>query len=124
MSDDEDTGRDEAGRFTTGCPGGPGRTRDEQTAAARLKRLLAENVSDDDLVSIIRAVVERAQAGDEQMVKVLFDRLAGRPHQAIEVDAEVHGGESAELPDDYGEFCRWRGMQRLGKAGGDDDNHA
>ena len=69
--------RDAQGRFTKGNAGGPGNPYGKRVA--RLRSMILEAVSDDDLRAVVAALLERARAGDLAAIKLLFDRVLGRP---------------------------------------------
>lgn len=70
-----DNGRDAGGRFAKGNPGGPGNPHARQVA--ELRSALLSAVSIDDLLAVIKALVQKAQGGDVQATKLLLDRLLG-----------------------------------------------
>ena len=69
--------RDERGRFLPGNGGGPGNPHGGQVA--RLRAALLDQVSEDDLRDIVRAMVVRAKGGDMAAAKELLNRVLGRP---------------------------------------------
>ncbi len=73
--------RDTQGRFAKGNPGGPGNPYAKQVA--RVRSLIVEAVSEEDLRAVIAALVEKAKGGDIVAARELFDRLVGRPATAI-----------------------------------------
>lgn len=70
-------GRTSGGRFAAGNPGGPGNPYARRVA--RLRSLILESVTDDDLRAIVAKMVERAKHGDTAMIRELLTRLVGRP---------------------------------------------
>ncbi len=54
---------------------------------------------DEDLPAIIRAMIEKAKAGDKELMIYICDRLLGRPRQ--EIDAKVRAMVIAITPDEY-----------------------
>lgn len=81
-TDGAQTGRDRAGRFQTGNPGGPGRRPGRCTSTA-LREKLAQ-----DMDAVIEVVRRQALAGDVSAARLLLDKLLPslRP---IEVSAEL-----------------------------------
>ena len=73
--------RDAQGRFAKGNPGGPGNPYAKQVA--RVRSLIVEAVSEEDLRAVIAALVEKAKRGDVVAAREFFDRLVGRPAAAI-----------------------------------------
>lgn len=72
---DTDTGRDAAGRFTRGNPGGPGRPR--LAVEADYLRALTDRVTPDVWRDIVDGVVDAARAGDMRAVAWLSRYLLG-----------------------------------------------
>lgn len=97
-------GRDKAGRFTPGNPGGPG---NPAMASATNRRLLLDRAMDetvtlDDLKQIIRVTIAQAKAGDAHARRDLFDRMGGKATQTVQGDLNVnhhHTGPSQEAID-------------------------
>ncbi len=77
-------GRDKAGRFTAGNPGGPGNPYVKRTA--EIRAALMQAVSDDDLRGIVRALVKKAKRGDTIAAREVFDRLIGKPLASLQVE--------------------------------------
>lgn len=77
-------GRDTGGRFAKGNPGGPGNPHARRVA--RLRTLLLETVTDDDLRAIVRAMVEQAKRGDLAAIREVLNRLIGRPTDSVDPD--------------------------------------
>ena len=69
--------RDHRGRFAKGNPGGPGNPYGQQVA--RLRAVILEAVTDDDLRKIVAALVKRAKGGDVVAARELLNRLVGIP---------------------------------------------
>ena len=67
-----------------GCAGGPGNPAAHR--AARLRALVAECVTDDDLRAVIGKLLEMAKAGDGMAIRELLDRLLGKSIAAMAVD--------------------------------------
>ncbi len=74
--------RDANGRFAKGNPGGPGNPYAKQVA--RIRSLIANAVSEEDLQAVIDALVAKARGGDVTAARELFDRIAGKPAAAID----------------------------------------
>jgi len=74
-------GRNGAGRFAKGNPGGPGNP--HAASVARLRAALVEAVTPDDVAAIARALVTQAKGGDVAAVRELLNRLLGPP---VELD--------------------------------------
>ena len=75
-------GRRADGRFAIGNPGGPGNPYAKQVA--RVRSLIVDAVSEDDLRAVISMLVERAKGGDVLAARELLNRLVGRPAAAID----------------------------------------
>ena len=76
--------RDAKGRFGVGNPGGPGNPYAKQVG--RIRSLILETVTEEDLRAIVAGLVDRAKAGDMAAARELFNRLVGRPATAIDAD--------------------------------------
>lgn len=72
--------RDENGRFVKGNSGGPGNP--FAARIGRLRSVLIDAVTEEDMRETIRAVVEAARGGDLAAAKLLFDRVLGPPVEA------------------------------------------
>lgn len=70
-------------RFTEGNSGGPGSP--HPVAVARLRSMLFDTVSDENLREVVAVLVEQAKGGDARAIRELLDRLLGKPCQAPEV---------------------------------------
>ncbi len=82
------TGRDAAGRFVRGNAGGPGNP--HGGTVARLRSVLLDEVTDDDLRAVVRALVEAAKAGNIPAAREVLDRTLGRvavPTADVDADA-------------------------------------
>lgn len=83
--------RDTRGRFVGGNQAAKGRGPGD---AGRVRALIRESVTDDDLRAIVATLVAEAKAGNLQAAKELLDRLAGKPKPIAEVsgqeDSEIH----------------------------------
>jgi len=85
-------GRASNGTFAKGNTLGQGNP--HGSAVNRLRTLLLESVTDDDLKAVVSKLVTMAKGGDLAAIKELFDRLLGKPPAAVEV--EVAAGLSTE----------------------------
>ena len=70
-------GRDAAGRFAKGNPGGTGNPHAQKVAALRSAMLNA--VTEDDVEAIIRRLVQDARAGDLYAAREVLLRTLGKP---------------------------------------------
>ena len=75
-------GRDPRGRFTKGCPGGPGRPKKRYTAV-ELRHALLETVTREDIQEIVGGLVVRAKGGDVSAAREVLNRIFGPP---VEID--------------------------------------
>ena len=94
--------RDARGRFTTGNPGGPGNPYPKQVA--RIRSLIRESVSDQDLRAIVNKLVEQAKAGDIQAAREVLNRLAGKPSTALDPEYLTLAEKKLELQEDLVEL--------------------
>lgn len=69
-------GRDIAGRFQPGNPGGPGNPHAKRVAALRTATL--EVVSDEDMRAIVGKLVDLAKAGNVPAAREVLDRCLGK----------------------------------------------
>ena len=76
--------RDARGRFAKGRKGGPGRP----SGVGHFKVLFRDCVSDADFKRCVRVLIDAALGGDIAALKMLFDRLAGRPDVDTEGSAD------------------------------------
>jgi len=72
-----DNGRDSAGRFTKGCPGGPGNPCARRVAKFRFA--LLKTVTEEDLITVARLLMSKAIEGEPWAIRELLDRLLGKP---------------------------------------------
>ena len=79
--------RDSKGRFLPGNPGGPGNPQARNVATWR--KALAEAVSAEDVTQVAQRLVDAAKAGEPWAVRELLDRLLGKPHVQIELQADA-----------------------------------
>jgi hypothetical protein len=90
-------GRDQAGRFAKGNPGGPGNPHARRTA--EIRATLISTVSDEDLQDIVRALVGKAKAGDVVAAREVLDRILGKATTPITVgEAEDTGDYASGYP--------------------------
>jgi hypothetical protein len=78
------SGRDAAGRFTKGNPGGPGNPFARRTAAMR--KALCEAVSEEDLRQIAEALKQKAKEGDVAAARLVLSYVVGRPEATVNPD--------------------------------------
>ena len=74
--------RESNGRFAKGNPGGPGNPHARKVA--RLRSLILESVTEDDLRAIVAVLVKRAREGDLAAIRELFNRLIGSPADVVD----------------------------------------
>ena len=98
----EATGRQSNGCFAKGNRGGPGNPFSRQVAAFRA--CLINTVTQDDFKAIVFKLVERAQNGNLQAVKLLFSYLLGIPKPVVEPDEldlnEMHLAQQTALAEE------------------------
>src|SRR5437764_10479304 len=78
------TDRTPDGRFAKDNPGGPGNPHARH--CARMLALLRASISDEEMVAIIRALVEKARAGDVSAAKLIMSYKIGKPLPAPDPD--------------------------------------
>lgn len=83
-------GRDESGRFVRGNAGGPGNP--HAGAVAKLRAIMLDEVSEQDMRRAVRALISVAHTGDVPALRELFDRLLGKAKQTVEHEGEVKTG--------------------------------
>lgn len=88
--DELDSGRERNGRFAKGNPGGPGRPRGSGNA---LRRAAEGAVTPDHVAAIIRRATRMALEGDIAAMRIVLERVCGRPHEApaqgFEIDLDL-----------------------------------
>jgi len=89
-------GRDRAGRFAVGNPGGTGNPFAKQVQALRSALLGA--VTEADIRAAVRQLIKKARRGDVLAIRELLDRTCGRP---AAVDAESQVVEPSALSADF-----------------------
>ena len=80
-------GRNAAGRFAPGNPGGPGNPYARRVAA--LRAALLDAVSEEDLRALARSLVEKARGGDVAAAKLLLSYAVGRPPSEVDLPITV-----------------------------------
>jgi hypothetical protein len=70
-------GRDRRGRFTVGNTGGPGNPHGARIE--RIRAMLFDAATDDEIRKICRVIVERAAAGELKFVREYLNRTIGKP---------------------------------------------
>lgn len=78
------TDRTPDGRFGKNNPGGPGNPHARH--CARMLALLRASISDEEMVAIIRMLVEKARAGDVSAAKLIMGYQLGKPAPAPNPD--------------------------------------
>jgi ribosomal protein L17 len=102
----KDGKRDARGRFTKGNPGGPGNPYPKQVA--KIRSVILECVSDQDLRAIIHKLVEQAKAGDIQAAREVLNRLAGKPSTGLDPEYLALAEKKLELQEDQVELQQER----------------
>lgn len=77
-------GRDGKGRFARGNAGGPGNPFARQVG--KLRKVLLQCVSEEDMANIAGVLVTLAKGGDLQAIKLLFQYTLGKPAEAFNPD--------------------------------------
>ena len=97
MMEELDPTRDRGGRFAKGNPGGPGRPRGSGNA---LRRAAEEAVTPEHVAAIIRRATRMALEGDIAAMRIVLERVCGRPHEApaqgFELDLDLPNLRTAE----------------------------
>lgn len=85
-------GNNHGNRFQKGVSGNPlGKTN-----SALLTDTVRRQLSDSrDLETIAKALISKAKKGDLEAVKIIFDRLEGKPKQPLEMDVNVFSWKAA-----------------------------
>jgi hypothetical protein len=111
---DNTAGRDHNGKFTKGNPGGPGNPFAGQVA--RLKKMLLERITDEDIDAIADKLIELAKEGSLPAIKLLLAYALGKPGQTFQPhpvqallpdqflpeadgNSESHRGATTPVPD-------------------------
>ena len=71
------------GKFAPGNKAAVGHRHPLARRASQIKALVLATVSDDDIVAVVRKLVELARGGDLYACRELLDRLIGRPTTAL-----------------------------------------
>lgn len=69
-------GRNSAGQFLPGNPGGPGNPHGGKVA--KLRAALVEAVTPEDIAEVVSSLLRAAKSGDIPAAKLLFDRAIGK----------------------------------------------
>ena len=77
-------GHDAKGRFARGNPGGPGNPFARQVA--RLRKVILDRVTEEDLLAITEALLARAKEGSVTAAKLLLAYAIGKPASAPDPD--------------------------------------
>jgi hypothetical protein len=84
-----DSGRDTQGRFALGNPGGPGNP--YYRRQARLKRMMLDSVTEEDVQSVMGVLLGLARSGDLAAIKLFLEYTVGKPAKEVDPDkAELH----------------------------------
>src|SRR5437763_8781201 len=78
------SGREANGQFATGNKGGPGNPFARKVAA--LRKIILNNVSDEDLLAIVEALKAKAKEGSVGAAKLLLAYAIGKPASAPDRD--------------------------------------
>lgn len=98
MSDSAPSERDQSGRFLKGNRAGRGNPNARR--AQRLRSAAMRAVGSDDIVRVLRALVEAAAGGDVQASRLLLERCLGRPRdegQPLPVPPDFDGSAGSLL---------------------------
>ena len=81
------------GKFAAGNPGGPGNPHGGQVA--RLRAVMLEAVSEDDMRAVVLKLVELAKEGDLKAIDLLLNRTLGKadsgPLVAVQMNQQANG---------------------------------
>jgi len=86
-TDGSNGGRDASGRFTRANRFGRGNP--HARTHAELREVLLAAATPARMKVVVEALIVKAESGDLVAVRELLDRLFGRPHLAIELEADV-----------------------------------
>ncbi len=78
------SGRAPNGRFAKGNPGGPGNPFARQVAAFRQEFMAA--VTGEDIAVIVRALIDKAKAGDVAAARLVIQYTLGKPAETVDPD--------------------------------------
>ena len=87
-SDNGQNGRDAAGRFTKGNPGGPGNPFAKRVH--QLRSALIQAVTEEDIREIVEALVTLAKGGDVAAAREVLSRCLGKPQEADFIERLEH----------------------------------
>lgn len=81
------------GKFAAGNPGGPGNPHGGQVA--RLRSVMLDAVTPDDMRAVVRKLVELAKGGDLKAIDLLLNRTLGKadggPLLAVQMNQQANG---------------------------------
>ena len=78
--------REKNGQFAKGNGGGPGRP--PKAREERYKEILKGAVTYSQWRKIIKKLADKAERGDIQAAKLLFEYLVGKPTQELQIDSD------------------------------------
>ena len=84
-----DEGRQADGKFKPGNPGNP--NGNPGNAAKHFRALIERNTSDEEFLAGWKAVKEAVASGDMKAATLFFERLLGKPVQAVELSGQDGG---------------------------------
>lgn len=87
-SPDGSNGRQAGGRFAAGNSYGRGNPHARQTAA--LREALLSAVTPDDVLDVVRSLLEQAKLGNVQAARELLDRTCGRVPMPVPEEQPKH----------------------------------
>lgn len=90
-------GRDSRGRFTKGNPGGPGNPYGKRVA--QIRSMILDTVSDKDLRSVVKSLVDKAKNGDVVAARELLNRMVGKAGVLPEAEPEREGKTGFNMSD-------------------------
>jgi hypothetical protein len=97
--------RDSQGRFVAGNAGGPGNPYARRVA--RLRSLMLEAVSEEDLLELIQALIGQAKSGDLAAIREVLDRCLGKAGRIEQADPDrVDLNEGLLLAEDQAQQAR------------------
>ena len=91
----ENVNHDNAGRFTAGNTAATGNPHARRVG--RLRSLLLEAVSEDDLRAIVAAMIEKAKGGDLAAAREVLDRCVGKAGKIERADPDRLDLDEREL---------------------------
>ena len=80
----ENQGKAANGKFIKGNKFGKGQKKGNNVKSVSM--LIKALVTDDDVVAIVKVLVDKAKGGDLKAITELFDRLVGKARQSIELE--------------------------------------